>query len=119
MAVGCSDDMIVEDPIVPADGIAVDYEWPEYTDNCSALLTLIAGPNSGEVFLHGYTDVTYMAADAAGLADTCTFQVLVNNAPTAVNDYGDFMEEDNVIVVNNLGDDFDIENDSVYISALT
>ena len=119
MAVGCSDDMIVEDPIVPADGIAVDYELPEYTDNCAALLTLIAGPNSGEVFLRRYTDGTYMAKDAAGWADTCTFQVLVNNAPASVNDYGDFMEEDNVIVVNIMGDDFGIENDSVYSSALT
>jgi gliding motility-associated-like protein len=114
----CSDDMIVEDPIVPEDGIAVDYELPDYSDNCAALLTLISGPNSGEIFLHGYTEVTYMATDAAGLADTCTFQVLVNNAPTAVNDYGDFMEEDNVIVVDILGDDFDVDNDSIYISGI-
>jgi gliding motility-associated-like protein len=114
----CSDDMIVEDPIAPEDGVAVDYELPEYSDNCAALLTLISGPNSGEIFLHGYTEVTYTATDAAGLADTCTFQVLVNNAPTAVNDYGDFMEEDNVIVVDILGDDFDVDNDSIYISGI-
>jgi gliding motility-associated-like protein len=115
----CTDDMVVADPIVPEDGIAVDYELPEYSDNCAAMLTLIAGPNTGDVFLHGYTDVTYTATDAAGLADTCTFQVLVNNAPTAVDDFDDFLEEDHVIIVDLLGDDFDIDNDSIYISGVT
>ena len=107
----CSNDIITQDPIV-------DYALPNVTDNCSATLTLIDGLESGDVFPHGYTSITYAAIDPSGNADTCSFQVLVNNPPTAVLDDGAFAENDNNILINLIGNDYDIDGDSIFITGI-
>ena len=107
----CGNNIVSQDPIV-------EYALPNVTDNCSATLTLIDGLESGDVFPHGYTSITYAAIDPTGNADTCSFSILVNNPPTAVLDDGAFAENDNNIVINLISNDYDIDGDSIAITGI-
>jgi gliding motility-associated-like protein len=96
----CSFDVIVEDTEVPTitcpsdfDVILpagecttiVTYPAPTINDNCpGAFLTQIEGPSSGSVFTVGLKTLEFVATDAAGNSDTCTFfiDVIDNEAPT-------------------------------------
>jgi len=97
----------------------VNYETPIFSDNCSATLTMIEGLESGDVFPHGYTTVTYVATDLAGNADTCSFEVLINTPPVAVPDAAGFVEEDDCITINLIGNDYDLDSDSISISVIS
>lgn len=61
----------------------VNWTVPTYTDNCAGV-TMSASHQSGMTFGLGITTVTYIATDAVGLKDTCTFTITVN-PPPAIN----------------------------------
>jgi gliding motility-associated-like protein len=104
----CPPDMVVVDSLV-------NYPYPEYSDNCYAELILIEGPDSGEEFDHGYTDVVFAAVDLYGNMDTCGFNVLVNTPPVAVNDTVIIFEADGEITVDLLDNDYDLDGDSISV----
>ncbi len=57
----------------------VVYGAPAATDNCAITsLTLLEGTNSGDDFQLGTTTITWLAADAAGNENTCTFTVFLS-----------------------------------------
>jgi hypothetical protein len=70
--------------IEPADdeylGANVTWTEPTYADNCSGA-TLSSTHASGDFFAVGRTTVEYVVEDAAGLTDTCRFDVVVTEAP--------------------------------------
>ncbi|HEY0978750.1 MAG TPA: HYR domain-containing protein [Flavobacteriales bacterium] len=69
-------------------GTTVNWTEPTYTDNCTgSTLAQIAGPANGSFFAVGTTTITYVATDAAGLTDTCSFTVTVTDSqsPTINN----------------------------------
>jgi gliding motility-associated-like protein len=112
-AIVCPENISLTDPQL--EGVVVDYELPEVTDNCGALINVVEGPLSGEVFQHGYTTVVFQAIDNAGLTDTCSFNVLVNNPPVAVNDtivFEDIWENATLIVMEN---DTDPDGDEITV----
>jgi gliding motility-associated-like protein len=106
----CPEDISQEDPIVV-------YTQPTFADNCGAALALIAGPESGDVFPHGNTEVTYLAFDEAGNSVECSFNVLVNSPPIAENDSIYFAEEDSSIGIDILDNDNDPDGDNLFITA--
>ena len=59
----------------------VNWTTPTATDNCS--VTLTSTHNPGDVFSVGTTNVVYTATDGAGNTATCSFNVIVDAAPTA------------------------------------
>ncbi|MBX7051414.1 MAG: HYR domain-containing protein, partial [Flavobacteriales bacterium] len=109
----CNENILVNDPEL--DGTMVDYELPEVNDNCGALLNLIEGELPGGIFQHGWTDVSFEAVDTYGLVDTCTFSILVNNAPNAVDDSLNADILNPYVNINVLGNDFDIDGDSISV----
>ncbi|MDX2302293.1 MAG: HYR domain-containing protein, partial [Microscillaceae bacterium] len=68
-----------------AAGAVVTYDFPEASDNCSALIivTLLEGFDSGETFPIGETTVSYIAVDDAGNSAECTFSVTVTEGQPA------------------------------------
>jgi hypothetical protein len=63
-------------------GAIVDYDTPEFDDNCDGALQLVrtAGPASGSFFPEGTTTISWVAIDDAGkVSETCTFTVTVND----------------------------------------
>jgi uncharacterized repeat protein (TIGR01451 family) len=54
------------------------------TDNCTASPVIVSSPASGSFFSVGTTPVTAVATDAALKADTCTFNVTVNDTTQPV-----------------------------------
>ncbi|MFT5148266.1 MAG: gliding motility-associated-like protein [Flavobacteriales bacterium] len=78
------------------------------------------GYNSGEEFPHGYTTVTYLTTDPAGLTAECSFEVLVNHAPVAVNDAVSVSEVEYTEVIIPMANDYDQDGDDfnvVYVSS--
>jgi subtilisin-like proprotein convertase family protein len=63
---------------------AVTFAAATATDNCSAIVTQIAGPASGTIFPVGTTVITYRAVDPAGNTVACSFNVIINPVPNAV-----------------------------------
>jgi|GEM_PF-273619 len=72
---------------------AVSYAFPYFGDNCpNYTLTQLAGPNSGQEFQLGTTNVSFKVTDDAGNEVICSFTVTVedrerpfiNNCPTPV-----------------------------------
>ncbi|MEZ4800581.1 MAG: HYR domain-containing protein, partial [Flavobacteriales bacterium] len=108
----CPNDIVTTDPIVT-------YELPQFIDNCGFTMSLENGLESGDVFPHGITEVTYLAIDDAGNITECTFTVLVNNPPTGVDDEVDFLEEDVSVTIDVLDNDFDIDGDEITVSNAT
>jgi gliding motility-associated-like protein len=123
----CSFEVTVSDeeaPMIfcPADIVQIDsivnYPYPDLSDNCYAELILIDGPESGEEFDHGYTEVVYAAVDLNGNMDTCGFQVLVNTPPVAENDTLVLFESDDNIIIDILENDYDLDGDSIWVSGI-
>ena len=73
---GCPSAMEVSND-TDACGAVVTWTAPTASDNCSADLTGSHAP--GDMFDVGVTTVSYTAADAAGNAATCTFDITVND----------------------------------------
>lgn len=63
-------------PIGPDDTGAVVSYFVSATDNCSGV-TVVCTPPSDSYFPRGLTPVVCVATDNAGLADTCTFSVVL------------------------------------------
>lgn len=59
-------------------GATVGFKYFAH-DNCPAGLTVVADPPSGSFFNVGATQVTITATDTSKLADTCYFNVTVND----------------------------------------
>ena len=57
--------------------IAVSFNTPSATDNCTNAVTVTCSPTSGTVFALGTSTVTCTALDACGNTSTCAFQVVV------------------------------------------
>jgi gliding motility-associated-like protein len=106
----CPSDIVQIDPIV-------NYTAPDVTDNCTATVTQIAGLESGDVFPHGYTQITYVATDLAGNTDTCSFTILINTPPDAVADSVSFGENDTNIIIDVLNNDYDLDGDTITITS--
>jgi len=120
----CSFDVLVIDaelPVImcPGDIVTNDsiviYDEPFFTDNCSSDLTLIDGYYSGDEFPHGYTTVTYLTTDLAGLTAECSFEVLVNHDPVAVNDSVMVSEIEYTDLIIPLDNDYDLDMDEITI----
>ncbi|MCW5925117.1 MAG: HYR domain-containing protein [Saprospiraceae bacterium] len=59
-------------------GAYVTYSFPYFGDNCPGYsLTLLEGPNSGDLFDVGVTTVAFEVSDDAGNAVACSFTVTV------------------------------------------
>gem|GEM_PF-3271825 len=92
---GCEFEIILIDTTAPliecqenieqSDSLVI-YDLPDFSDNCDAEIQLNSGLESGSIFPHGSTEVSYIVEDLAGNIDSCTFSVLVNNDPIALND---------------------------------
>ncbi|MBK8492610.1 MAG: HYR domain-containing protein [Saprospirales bacterium] len=80
----CPNNIVVEnDPTIC--GAAVVYTYPLGVDNCPDWFILqIEGPNSGQVFGLGNTQVTYQITDNAGNFVECSFKVRVVDAEAPV-----------------------------------
>lgn len=63
-------------------GAVVNFT-PTATDNCGNT-TIVSNPASGSLFATGTTQVRVIASDAAGNADTCFFNVTVNDTEAPV-----------------------------------
>lgn len=61
----------------------VNWISPTYSDNCAGV-TMMASHQSGITCSLGVTTVMYIATDAVGLKDTCSFTITVN-PPPAIN----------------------------------
>jgi len=107
--IDCPENITQVDPIV-------NYNLPVYADNCSATIQLIEGLESGDVFPHGYTTVIFVATDLAGNTDTCSFVILVNTPPVAVDDFAEYLEEDDVITIDVILNDYDLDGDSIFVT---
>lgn len=68
-------------------GVVVNFS-PAATDNCSTLITTCSPP-SGSTFPLGFTAVTCMATDGAGLQHGCGFNIQVSSAPAAATPFTD------------------------------
>lgn len=58
------------------------YNTPEAMDNCSATVSYVSGPQSGDSLTAGTYTVVYVATDSSGNTDTCSFVVTVVANPT-------------------------------------
>jgi gliding motility-associated-like protein len=111
-----------ETPVItcPEDINQVDsmvvYDFPLYSDNCTAEMFLIEGPDSGSDFDHGYTQIVFAAVDLYGNMDTCSFQVLVNTPPVAVNDTIIVFESNDILEIDILDNDYDLDGDEIHVS---
>ncbi|MBR9833492.1 HYR domain-containing protein [bacterium] len=77
--ISCQADTSTCDPIV-------NYTTPTASDNCpSVTVTQISGLASGATFPFGVTTNTFVAEDAAGNKDTCSFTVTVFEIPSVAN----------------------------------
>jgi gliding motility-associated-like protein len=105
----CQEDIVQEESVVY-------YSLPVVTDNCQVELILAEGLASGDEFPHGITPVTYVARDAFGNADTCSFNVLINSAPMGMNDSIIIESHLESILYNVLGNDSDPDGDIVLLT---
>jgi gliding motility-associated-like protein len=106
----CPDNITTIEPIVV-------YELPEFSDNCGATITLIDGLESGDVFPHGITVVTYAVTDDAGNSTICSFEILVNTPPVAEDDDATFTEESGILVIDVTANDSDPDGDDFTITS--
>ena len=81
----CNDDITVTETVGEDDGVVVTFNDPTATTTCSLdglNVTQIEGLASGSIFPVGMTVVTYIATDACGEEEICSFKITVNPAPT-------------------------------------
>ena len=102
----CPEDIVQIDPIV-------FYDMPIFSDNCSAEIEMIEGIESGYVFPHGFTTITFQVTDPAGNIALCSFDVLVNTPPIGEDDEADYLEEDEEITIDVLDNDWDPDGDEI------
>ncbi len=69
---------IVRDNDLGQCGAIANFEYSAH-DNCMQGLTVVADPPSGSFLNLGTTEVTVTATDASGNADTCHFDVTIND----------------------------------------
>jgi len=84
--VNCPGNLSQNSPL-GACGLTVTFAAVTASDNCSGVsVAQIAGLSSGSFFPGGTTTNTFVATDAAGNTDTCSFDVIVNDLenPTIV-----------------------------------
>ncbi|MDQ3111204.1 MAG: HYR domain-containing protein [Bacteroidota bacterium] len=74
--------------ITACEGVVTFGNAPTATDNCSATVTQISGPLSGDNLVAGTYTVGYVATDAAGNTDSCQFTITVNADPVVTLDLG-------------------------------
>ncbi|HEU4719256.1 MAG TPA: HYR domain-containing protein [Bacteroidia bacterium] len=58
------------------------FNAPVASDNCSATVTQIAGPNSGDSLAAGNYTLSFSAVDPSGNMAMCSYQVTVNPSPS-------------------------------------
>jgi len=68
---------IIENVNFGVSGKVVTYDFPTYSDNCSATITRKNGLVSGSEFPIGTTTNTFLVTDAAGLTAECSFTVTI------------------------------------------
>jgi hypothetical protein len=73
---GCSPD------VSACPGIVIFGNAPTATDNCSATVSQISGPASGDSLAAGTYPVMYVAMDPSGNTDTCGFTITVHPNPS-------------------------------------
>ena len=107
----CPDDIVQIDSMV-------NYELPEYSDNCSAELIIVEGLETGTEFPHGNTEVSYLVEDSSGNTVECSFIVLINTPPIGAEDstFVDSWIDD--IVIEVISNDEDPDNDDFEITDL-
>ena len=105
----CQEDIVQEESVVY-------YSLPVVTDNCQVELILAEGLAPGDEFPHGITPVTYIATDAFGNADTCSFNVLINSAPIGINDSIIIESHLESVAYNVLDNDSDPDGDIVLLT---
>jgi len=74
---------IVRDNDLGQCGATVGFKFSGH-DNCTQGLIVVADPPSGSVFNVGTTQVTVTATDTSGNADTCYFNVTINDTEKPV-----------------------------------
>ena len=89
----CPDTIIVNNDAGLCSAV-VTWTEPTATDNCSTV-TISRTHNPGDTFPVGTTQVMYIATDFAGNADTCVFQVVVqdNESPVLNNCPGNIAQD--------------------------
>src|SRR5690606_4608707 len=80
----CPADITVSNDAGQWDAV-VTWTAPTGADNCAGF-NVTSSHNPGDTFPIGTTTVTYTITDAAGLTNSCSFDVIVNDttAPTAI-----------------------------------
>jgi gliding motility-associated-like protein len=100
----------INDTIINTDNNSCDAVFNyaiNSSDNCSSTITQIAGLPSGSIFPQGITTNTFIATDLAGLTDTCSFTITVNDnqSPTIICPNDIVLCDKNVIIpLPDLGD---------------
>jgi hypothetical protein len=59
----------------------ITFQNPEASDNCGATVIQISGPASGSALTAGNYQVIFVATDASGNSDTCSFTITVHPEP--------------------------------------
>ncbi|MCX7549228.1 HYR domain-containing protein, partial [Xanthomarina sp. F2636L] len=82
--ISCPADITVSNDAGQCDAV-VTWTAPTGNDNCGGAV-VTSSHNPGDTFPIGVTTVTYTITDAAGLTNSCSFDVTVNDteAPTIV-----------------------------------
>ncbi|PWI31542.1 hypothetical protein DI383_02425 [Flavobacteriaceae bacterium LYZ1037] len=82
--ISCPADITVSNDAGQCDAV-VTWTAPTGADNCAGAV-VTSSHNPGDTFPIGTTTVTYTITDAAGLTNSCSFDVIVNDttAPTAI-----------------------------------
>ena len=66
-------------------GAVINWVTPTVTDNCpNPSIVQTTGLASGSLFPIGTTTITYIATDAAGLKDTCTFDIIISETEAPI-----------------------------------
>ncbi len=60
----------------------ITFQNPEASDNCGSTVAQISGPANGSTLTAGNYQVTFVATDASGNSDTCSFNITVHPEPT-------------------------------------
>lgn len=72
----CPDNITIEGDM---DDCSAGVTWatPDVTDNCSTEVGISSTYNSGDIFEHGLTGVTYTAVDDSDNSSTCSFEISI------------------------------------------
>ncbi|WP_417840883.1 cadherin-like domain-containing protein [Terasakiella sp.] len=112
-------DLLGNDTDVDGDSLSiVSFDQPEFgtiTDDGNGNFTFTPNEN-----WNGQTDFTYTISDGQGGTDTATVSITVdgvNDGPVATHDEADTLE-DNAVTFNPLGNDSDVEGDSLSITQI-